>query len=65
MLDDLLSLTAVVCGVVLILEGMPWFLSPRGTKRLLSEVFLIGDTALRVIGLVSMLVGLFVVYLSR
>ncbi len=53
----------VVLGVVLIVEGIPWFLSPRGTKRMLSELFRMNDQSLRGIGLFFMLVGLFLVYL--
>ena len=53
----------VVLGVVLIVEGMPWFLSPRSSKRMLSELFQLNDRSLRGIGLVLMLFGLFLVYL--
>ncbi len=55
----------IVLGVVLIVEGVPWFLSPRRTKRMLSELFRMNDNALRVLGLVFMLVGLLIVYLVK
>ena len=55
----------VVLGVVLIVEGMPWFLSPRGTKRMLSELFHMSDNALRFVGLGFMLAGLLLVYLVK
>ena len=55
----------VILGVVLIVEGMPWFLSPRNTKRMLSELFQVNDRSLRGIGLVFMLVGLLIVYLAK
>jgi uncharacterized protein YjeT (DUF2065 family) len=55
----------VVLGVVLIVEGMPWFLSPRNTKRMLSELSRMNDQSLRGIGLVFMLAGLLIVYLSK
>jgi hypothetical protein len=55
----------VVLGVVLIIEGIPWFLSPRGTKRMLIELSQLNDNSLRGIGLVFMLAGLFLVYLVR
>ena len=55
----------VVLGVVLIVEGIPWFLSPRGTKRMLSELFRMNDQSLRGIGLVLMLCGLLLVYLVK
>lgn len=55
----------IVLGVVLIVEGIPWFLSPRGTKRMLSELFRMNDQSLRGIGLFSMLIGILLVYLVR
>ena len=55
----------VVLGVVLIVEGMPWFLSPRGTKRMLSDLSQLKDNALRLVGLAFMLVGLLLVFLVK
>ncbi len=55
----------VVLGVVLIIEGVPWFLSPRGTKRMLIELSQLNDSSLRGIGLFFMLAGLFLVYLVK
>ena len=52
----------VVLGVVLIVEGMPWFLSPRGTKRMLNELSRLNDSSLRGLGLFFMLSGLLLVY---
>jgi uncharacterized protein YjeT (DUF2065 family) len=51
----------VVLGIVLIVEGIPWFLSPRGTKRMLIELSKMNDLPLRGIGLAFMLVGLLLV----
>ena len=56
---------AVVVGVVLIVEGIPWFLSPQGTKRMLSDLFRMSDQSLRAVGLVFMLAGLLLVYLAK
>ncbi|MDH3998443.1 MAG: DUF2065 domain-containing protein [Desulfuromonadales bacterium] len=53
-----------VIGVVLIIEGLPWFLSPRGAKRTMAQLFLLGDQTMRGVGLCLMLGGLFVVYLA-
>jgi uncharacterized protein YjeT (DUF2065 family) len=55
----------VVFGIVLIIEGIPWFLSPRGTRRTLSELSRMNDRSLRILGLVFMLSGLLLVYLAR
>lgn len=52
----------VVIGAVLIVEGIPWFLSPRATKRMLSELSQLSDRFLRGIGLAFMLAGLLLVY---
>jgi len=49
-------------GLVLVLEGIPWFLSPRGTKELLRQVKEIADPALRWFGLAAMGTGLLLVY---
>ena len=55
----------IILGVVLIVEGMPWFMSPRGTKRMLSELFQMNDTSLRALGLAFMLAGLLFVFLGK
>lgn len=55
----------VIFGLVLIVEGIPWFLSPRGAKRTLGELFRLPDSTLRGIGLLLMLTGLLLVYLVK
>lgn len=55
----------IIVGVVLIVEGIPWFMSPRGTKRMLGELLQMNDQTLRFVGLGLMLFGLFLVYLAR
>ena len=55
----------IVLGVVLIVEGIPWFLSPHGTKRMLNELFQMEDRTLRLVGLGLMLAGLLLVYLAK
>ena len=51
----------VVIGIVLIVEGLPWFMSPQGAKRLLSELFRMPERALRSLGLAFMILGLLLV----
>ncbi|PLX85115.1 MAG: DUF2065 domain-containing protein [Desulfuromonas sp.] len=53
-----------VIGVVMIVEGVPWFLSPRGVKRLLLQAATTPEYVLRFLGLSLMLAGLFLVYLT-
>lgn len=55
----------IVLGVVMIVEGIPWFLSPGGYKRLLLQLLPLGDTVLRILGLMFMLGGLLLVYVGR
>jgi len=55
----------VVRGVVMIVEGIPWFLAPGGYKRMLLQLLPLGDGVLRLIGLTFMLSGLLLVYLVR
>ena len=55
----------VILGIVLVIEGIPWFLSPRNTKRMLSELFQMKEQSLRLLGLFFMLAGLLFVYLGK
>jgi uncharacterized protein len=55
----------VVLGVVMIVEGIPWFLSPGSYKRLLLHLLPVSDAALRLCGLTCMLGGLLLVYLVK
>jgi uncharacterized protein YjeT (DUF2065 family) len=55
----------VVLGVVMIVEGIPWFLAPDWYKRMLLQLLPLGETPLRLIGLTFMLCGLLLVYLVR
>ena len=55
----------VVIGVVMIFEGIPWFLAPEWYKRMLLQLLPLGETSLRLIGLTFMLSGLLLVYLVK
>ena len=50
-------------GLVLFLEGLPYFVSPAGVRRYLRHVEQMSDGALRSMGLALMVVGLLVAYL--
>lgn len=52
-------------GLLLVIEGVMPFMNPRGFKRALTAVSHTNDRVLRIAGLVSMLVGLAVLYLAR
>lgn len=58
MLSELL--TAV--GLMLVLEGIMPFLRPENTRRLLLQLSQTEDHVLRFIGLLSMLLGLLLLY---
>ncbi|PLY01672.1 MAG: DUF2065 domain-containing protein [Desulfuromonas sp.] len=53
-----------VIGVVLIFEGMPWFLSPEKTKKMLARIHQLPDSTLRFFGFSAMVIGLLLVRFS-
>lgn len=54
-----------VLGMVLIVEGLPYFAVPEKMKAWVMKVAAIPDGSLRKIGLVLMGIGLFLVFLGR
>lgn len=54
-----------ILGVVLVMEGIPWFLSPQRVRTLLGELARLPDQFLRALGLAAMVAGLVVVWLAR
>ena len=60
-----MGLFLTVAGLLLVIEGIPWFLSPRHYKALLATVAEADEVFLRLAGFVAMLIGLLLVYLSR
>jgi len=54
-----------VLGVLLIFEGLPWFMSPVRVRVALEQLARLADDVLRAFGLLCMLSGLLLVYLSR
>ena len=54
-----------VLGMVLIVEGLPYFAIPEKMKVWVEKVLAAPEAHLRVMGLVMMLAGLFLVYLGR
>ncbi len=50
-------------GLVFVLEGTLPFLSPKFWRRMMYRMMIQSDRTLRIYGLVSMLIGLTVVYL--
>ena len=52
-----------VFGVLLVFEGTPWFLSPQGMKKVLSQLMALPEGSLRLMGFCLMMSGLLLVYL--
>jgi uncharacterized protein YjeT (DUF2065 family) len=58
---DLLTALALV----LVIEGIVPFVSPQSLRRMLETVSQLDDRSLRITGLVSMILGVFMLYLVR
>jgi len=52
-------------GLLFILEGAPYFLSPGKMKRWLIQLDEFPNNQLRLMGLISMLLGALIIYLAR
>jgi uncharacterized protein YjeT (DUF2065 family) len=53
-----------VIGMVLVLEGLPYFAFPEKLKSLYLKIQETSDTNLRMLGFLAMVVGLLFVYLG-
>lgn len=54
-----------VLGMVMIFEGVPYFLSPTKMKTWIRQMLTLPESTLRSIGAVLMAVGLILVYLGK
>ncbi len=54
-----------VLGMVLIVEGLPYFLGPQKMKQWIQLVMEMPESYLRKLGLCVMLAGLLLVYLGK
>jgi uncharacterized protein len=52
-------------GLMLVIEGIVPFLNPRTFRQALATVSQASDKVLRIAGLVSMLVGVILLYVAR
>ena len=52
-------------GLVLVVEGLPYFAFPEKMKKWMKMIQEVPDTHLRVMGFVAMCVGLVIAYLFR
>ena len=51
-----------VIGMVLIIEGLPYFAFPEKIKAFLLKLQDVNDSTLRILGLIAMMIGLILVY---
>jgi uncharacterized protein YjeT (DUF2065 family) len=51
-----------VIGMVLVLEGLPYFAFPEQLKTLFLKMLETSDTSLRMAGFLAMVIGLLLVY---
>lgn len=54
-----------VLGLVLIIEGIPYFAFPEKMKSLLAKIPMMQTSSLRVFGIVAIIIGLILILISR
>jgi len=54
-----------IIGVIMIVEGIPWFLTPEKLKIWLSQLIEMPEEALRFTGLGLMVFGLLMAYIGK
>lgn len=59
------SLFVTALGLLFVFEGILPFLSPSMWRRLMQQMCLQQDHAIRIMGLISMLIGLAIVTMTR
>lgn len=59
------SIMTTAIGLLFVFEGILPFLSPHFWRWLMQQMFIQSDRALRMMGLVSMLLGLALVVIAR
>jgi uncharacterized protein YjeT (DUF2065 family) len=60
-----MKLLLCLLGLILIVEGLPYFAFPGKMKEWMSTIKDIPDNYLRIIGLVAMCIGLLIAYVFR
>ena len=60
-ISDLLAALALV----FVFEGIATFINPSGMKRIMAKILEFKDRELRIAGLLSMLIGVIVLFLVR
>jgi hypothetical protein len=60
-----MKLFVTLIGLILVIEGIPYVLSPEGMQKWLREVATMPPRLLRAIGLTAMALGLLLCYLTQ
>jgi len=60
-----MKLLLLLIGLVLIIEGLPYFAFPDRMKIWMKQIQEVPDTHLRIMGLVAMGIGWVIVYIFR
>jgi uncharacterized protein YjeT (DUF2065 family) len=60
-----MKLLVCLLGLVLVVEGIPYFVFPDKMKKWMGKIQEIPDSQLRVMGLAAMCAGLVIAYLFR
>lgn len=54
-----------VAGLVLIVEGLPYFIYPERMKELLVKIQLVPASTLRAFGITAILMGILLVFIAK
>ncbi len=54
-----------VLGMVMIVEGLPYFAVPEKMKQWIAQILEMPDRTLRQLGLTLMIIGLLLIYLGK
>jgi uncharacterized protein len=60
-----MDLVLCAVGLVLVIEGIPYFAFPDKMKQVLAKIPLMPTTAMRVFGMAAIGCGLVLIYISR
>ena len=60
-----MTLFLSAAGLAIFIEGLPYFISPPVVRRYFEQMQRLGDVPLRLLGLLLMVMGLVVAYVSR
>ena len=61
---DTWSLILAALGIAMVMEGLPYFITPSGTRKYIRQLAELGNPALRLLGFLMMAGGLLVAWLA-